>query len=326
MIIACVKTFNGEDFIAEAVASIYNHVDKVIIADCCFDAMAKIVHPSRIGLHGLSAAEARATIKAIPDPESKITVWDIGFLNGEQTIIYNEFVNHADVGDAIWLLDDDEIYSEPVAAQLEAWIREERYHAVWLPSRIYWHDFYHIRPDHGQLAHQRIYVKLDESCHYVERNLDVRWLDAQGFIYGYGKPPKKLRYKGIDYQTFVGTISGENEMWYYHYAYVRTTQRMLEKCVSQYIQNVEPEEGDEWRHCQKYRDPIEFKVETYPWFTNHDSENVQKSDEWQPLENHKWSTQHWNEDRIAIDYEQARGLLGWKPPINVNTVNIGGQR
>lgn len=308
-IIACIKTFNGEDYIREAVGAVYKHVDEVVIADCCFDAMAKIVHPSRISAGGLSGPAARAAIDTIPDPDAKITRWDVGFLNGDQTIIYTKFAKYADVGDAIWLIDDDEIYCESVAAQLKMWIREGRYHAVWLPSKIYWHDFYHIRPDHGQLAHQRIYVKLDESCHYVERSLDVRWTDGAGNIYGYGKPPKGLHFKGREYKSFVGTLSGDHEIWYYHYAYVRTIQRMLEKSVSQYIQNVEPEQGDEWQHCQKYRDPIEFKIETHPWFTSHDFEKVEKTDDWQPLQNHKWSRQHWDEKRIEIDYRQARLLL-----------------
>ena len=321
-IIAFIKTFNGEDYITEAVASIYNHVDEVVIADCCFGAMEKIVHPSRITAGGLSSPAARAAMDAIPDPDNKITRWDIGNLGGDQTIIYNQFVQHADVGDAIWLVDDDEVYPEALAQKLAAWIREGTYHAVWLPSRVYWHDFYHTRLDYGQLPHQRIYVKLDDSCHYVERNLDVRWLDSNGGIYGFGKPPKELYYKGQKYESFVGTMSGDNEMWYYHYAYVRTIQRMLEKCVSQYIQNVEPERGDEWRHCQKYRDAIEFKIETYSWFTNHESGEIAYEYSVHPLQDHKWADRRWDTGRVAIDYKQARLLLGWEPPVNVNAGNI----
>lgn len=318
-IIACVKTFNGEDYITEAVASIYNHVDEIVIADCCFGAMEQIVHPSRISPGGLSCASARATLDSISDPDNKITRWDIGLLGGDQTIIYNKFVEYADVGDALWLVDDDEVYPEELAQKLETWVREGTYHAIWLPSIIFWHDFYHIRPDHGKLSHQRIFVKLHESAYYDVRNVAVQWYDDIRDHFGYGLPPKQTLFENKCYQVFVGR---EQMKSYFHYAYVRSVQRMLEKSVSQYLQNVEPLKGDEYNHCQQYRDPVEFKIETHSWFTNHDYEKVERVDVEHPFSNHKWSRQHWDEERILIDYRQARLLLGWEPPVNVNTRNI----
>jgi hypothetical protein len=245
----------------------------------------------------------------------------VGFLGGDQSIIYNDFVSHADVGDTIWMVDDDEVYSEKLAQRLETWIRDQTYHAIWLPSIVFWHDFYHIRPDHGERPHQRIYMKLDESAHYIERNLDVRWNDDSGNIYGYGIPPKSSVYRGETYSVLVG----DSSLAYHHYAYVRSVQRMLEKTVSQYIQNIEPMGGPEVEHCKRYRDPIEFKIETHSWFTNHDPEKIEKFSGSHPdlmkfRVFPRWIEQEWDEDRIPIDYEQAKALLF--KFIELNTSNI----
>ncbi|MHA2265110.1 MAG: hypothetical protein ACXAEN_22175 [Candidatus Thorarchaeota archaeon] len=97
---------------------------------------------------------------------------------------------------------------------------------------------------------------------------------------------------------------------------------MLEKTVSQYIQNVEPVGGPEVEHCRRYRDPLEFKIETHSWFTNHDPENVEKFSGLHPdlMLDHEWLELLWNEDRVPIDYEQAKTLLF--KFVELNTKNI----
>lgn len=311
-IIACFKVFNEEDYIKEAIEAVLPYVDQVIVADCCFGTMQEIVREDRVTREGLSGDRTRSVIKSIQET-AKIERWDLGYIGGDQTIVYNKFVGAAEVGDCIWLIDGDEVYDAETADTLTDWMRSGKYHAVWLPSRLYWHDFKHLRPDHGKKAHQRMYIKLDESAHYVERNLDVRWLDDENCIYGFGLPPKTTAYKGQDYQVFEGTLDEANEMWYHHYAYVRSTQRMLEKTVSQYLQNEAPLRGSEWEHCKQFRDPIEFKIRTHPWFSNDHSDEITGAPEDHPLKDHPRASEIWDEGPVQITYEEACGLLREKP-------------
>ena len=309
-VIACIKLFNEEDYITECLYAIYPYVDRIIILESCFDAMAKIVRTDRMRNLGLSGDSTHEKIIGFADYAGKIEYHQLGFTNGDQTIIYNQFVDSADVGDYIWMVDADEVYQSDLCEWIRLQIDHEKYHAFWLPNKLFWHSFSHRRTDPGWCRpHQRIYMKVDESAHYAERNLDVRWEDSAGNTYGFGKPPKMTHYKGSDYHTFVGELGIHA---YHHYAYVRTPQRMLEKLVSQYLQNEEPLKDSEYKHCQQYRDAIEFKIMTHPWFTGLELDDVEPYDRanhpvW--MKDNPWYHEQWNQQRSTIGYEEASNML-----------------
>jgi hypothetical protein len=134
-------------------------------------------------------------------------------------------------------------------------------------------------------------------------------------IYGFGMPPKTTHYRGKDYNTFVGD---SDEYAYHHFAYVRTPQRMLEKLVSQYIQNEEPLRDSEYNHCQNFRDP-------HPWFINEDVDDlalVHPSELPSRMLNNAWSQMVWSGNPERLSYDEARNLLGWQPPIQVREAGI----
>lgn len=309
-VIACIKLFNEEDYISECLYGIYPYVDKIIILESCFGAMGRIVRADRMRAPGLSGDGTLDKVKAFDDYAGKIEYREVGFINGDQTILYNEFVGSADVGDYLWMVDADEVYQSDLCDWIRVQIDDERYHAFWLSSKLFWHSFSHRRTEPGWCrSHQRIYMKVDESAHYVERNLDVRWKDDAGNVYGFGKPPKATHYRGRNYRTFVGELDIHA---YNHYAYVRTPQRMLEKVVSQYLQNEEPLRDSEYRHCQQYRDAIEFKIMTHPWFTCLDLEDVEPYHrEHHPvwMKDNPWYHEQWNQLRSTIGYEEACAML-----------------
>lgn len=311
-VVACIKCFNEADYISESIKSIYPYVDKIIVIESCFQGMERIIHPSRMRSPGLSGDDTYLILSYLmthQDPDSKIEYRPIGYIHGDQTIIYNMFVDSVEVGDYVWMVDADEVYQPELAEWIRSKIDAQEIHAFWLPNRLFWKDFHHRHTDPGWCrAHQRCYMKVDESAHYIERNLDVRWTDDAGNIYGFGKPPKTTRYRGQEYRTFVGE---DDERAYYHYAYIRTSQRMLEKLVSQYIQNEEPLKSGEYNHCQNFRDPIEFKLMTHPWFTNADIDDVTAVPDTHPdaMKNHFFRNYIWNLSERLLQYEDAINLL-----------------
>jgi len=309
MIIACYKVFNEADYLKESVASIYDYVDKILILEGCFGAMEKVVLPSRVTSGGLSADGTTDIIKNFSDPKNKIDYQPVGFIGGDQTILYQRMVDYAQVGDYIWLVDGDEVYPSNLCEILVKWMSKGTYHAIWLPGLIFWHDFIHVRYRHGwELPHQRIYMKIDESMHYAARNLDVRWKDDAGNIYGFGLPPKGTIYKGRSYNVYVGSVDG---LWYYHYAYVRSVQRILEKMLCQYLQNIE-QGSAEWKHCQQFADPLEFKTQTHPWFTNHDfaEEIICTAVEHPPaMQAHGFRSIRWDEQSVELELKKARKMV-----------------
>lgn len=325
-VVACIKCFNEQDYIYEAIKSVYDYVDKIYVIESCFEGMEKIVHPTRMREPGLSGDDTSISIDYMmrhQDPDDKITWEKLGFVNGDQTIIYNKFVDSVEVGDHIWMVDADEVYQEELARWIRFKIDTGSYHAFWLPNRLYWKDFYHRRTDPGWCRpHQRCYMKVAETCHYAERNLDVRWTDPSGNIYGFGIPPKASRFRGQEFNVFVG----DGDVFaYHHYAYVRTEQRMLEKLVSQYIQNEEPLRADEYNHCRNFRDPIEFKIETHPWFTQeYPDDLVEVSLDEHPaiMTDNLWKDYRWTPGGTTIGYEAARAALGWEAPVHVSEVGI----
>jgi len=309
-IFACIKVFNEEDYISECIDSIYNFCDRIIVIDSCFAGMEKIVRTDRVNPNGGSGDDTLSLLRNYPDTEGKIEIRERGFIHGDQTVIYNEFVQSVDVGDAVWMIDGDEVYPAKVARKVRLALDND-IHAIWMPSRIYWHDFSHIRNGAGwEKAHQRVYVKLHESAYYEERTLDVKWKDDVGNIYGFGIPPKTTHYRGKDYNVLMGTLD-EDSFWYHHYAYVKSDQRMLEKLVSQYYQNEAPKEDAEWNHCKQFADPVEFKIMTHPFFTNLDFKELRQIEKnCQPLlMMNKWCSHDWNQKRSTIDYQTALGLL-----------------
>lgn len=310
-IVVCIKVFNEEDFIHECIQSIYDFCDRIIVIDSCFAGMERIIRTDRINSSGGSGDDTLKIVRAFPDVDNKIEIRERGFIHGDQTIIYNEFIQSVEVGDYVWLVDGDEVYPRTIAQRVTEAI-QNNYHAIWMPSRIYWHDFLHMRNGAGwEKPHQRIYMKVDDSAYYDELNLDVKWKDPSGNSYGFGIPPKTTHYRGHDYNVIIGSLN-DYSYWYHHYAYVKSDQRILEKTVSQYYQNEVPKQDGEWRHCKQFADPIEFKIMTHPWFTNLDYDElkeVKRNSHPSTMLGNKWNNYTWDEQRSTIDYHTATGLL-----------------
>lgn len=325
MIVAGYKVINEADFLHESIASIYNYVDKIIIFESCYESMKRIVVPSRLTSKGLSTDGTTGIIKNFPDPEKKIDYHPVGFVPDSEWDLRTRLVEMVDVGDVLWLMDGDEVYSDSLSERLRKMLVTDRIDCFWLPGMIFWHDLHHFRDGFGwETSHQRIYRKLSDTFHYDPRDLMVRCRDPEGQRLGhrcvradgtrhvYMKPPVGTNIFGKERTVYAGTMA---DLWYFHYAYVRSKQRTLEKMVMQFVQNIasDPEmDPVQWEHFQQYDSVLEFKIRTHPWFTNHDfDEQISWTDVKHPsyMSGHPGFNVVWNEKPTVMDLDYARTLV-----------------
>lgn len=325
MIVAGYKVINEADFMHQSIASIYRWVDKIIIFESCYEKMKLVALPSRLTKEGLSTDGTTRIIKNFPDPEHKIEYHPVGFVDDSEWDLRTRLVQMVDVGDILWLMDGDEVYSDKLSEAIHEWIKVRGVDCFWLPGMIFWHDLRHFRDGFGwDRAHQRIYRKLSDSSYYDPRDLLVRCHDEEGQKLGhrcvradgtrhvYMKPPVGTTIFGKERQCLLGTM---DNLWYFHYAYVRSPQRILEKMLMQFIQNIatDPEQNmDEWNHFQNYDSVLEFKLATHPWFTNHDfPEQIRVTNVKHPryMNGHRSFKFNWKEQPTPMDMKTAKTLV-----------------
>lgn len=110
-IIAVYKTFRGEEFALDSVASIYPHVRNILF-----------VH-SETGWTGETGNTVRSVVAGAPDPEGKIIHIEKNGSQNEQYTAATRYIfeNHENMYDYIMLIDTDEVWQE------SEWIKAKRH-------------------------------------------------------------------------------------------------------------------------------------------------------------------------------------------------------
>lgn len=313
MITVFYKVFNEADFLNESLTTIYPYADKIVILEYCLESMRKVVLNSRVTDRGLSTDGTTGIIKKFPDPDNKIEYRPLGFFWGGENQIYQYMIDDISVGDYMWVIDGDIVYSPDFAKQTKEWIDSGRYDCIWIPEPVFWHDFNHTKKNFFY-HHQRVLKKQSDQSFYFAGTFEVKWAVHPGWrVCMYNRPPEeqfeynghKLTYKFCD---------ARKREFAYHYGYVKSVQRILEKLLWQYEMidhrwdNVGARE-----HCSKFRNPLDFKLQTQDWFTASETENYQVWNLGHPevMKHNKWSEYRWNEKPLVLDYDEACKLVKW---------------
>jgi len=316
------KVLNEADFLHESLASVYDVADRIVILEYCLDSMKKIIRPDRVTKGGLSTDGTTQIIREFPDPDNKIDYRAVGFIPGDESIPYQMIVDLAEVGEYIWVLDGDIVYTKALANKIKKWVKSGEFDVIWIPERVFFHDFYHEQ--HNFFSHhQRIFKKPHVSAFYFPRCFEVHWLEDQP-----GFSDKALRFYGRDtVVTFPGidkeypslVCHPEKDGFAYHYALVRDNQRMLEKLLWQY-EMIERRwnNPDERQVCRKMgRNALEFKLNTHVWFLAHQPDLSMVVKRWggvhpDIMTKNKWRDYYWDEQPVELSYDEALKLVG--PP------------
>jgi hypothetical protein len=315
------KVLNEADFLKESLQSIYAYADRIVVLEYCLESMRKIIRPDRVTEAGLSVDGTTEIIRSFPDPDKKIDYRPVGFIPGEESIPYQMIVDLAEVGEYIWVLDGDIVYPPLLAQRIREWVDSGEYDVIWIPERVFFHDFHHEQ--HNFFAHhQRVFKKPTAKAFYFPGCFEVHWIEEEK-----GVTAKGLHYYGRDsdfplqggiLHHFPSKIADEQAHGFaYHYALVRSVQRMLEKLLWQYAMIerrwMDSPERDVCR--QAGRNALEFKLKTHVWFLAHQPDLGMMVRRWagrhpDVMYNNQWMNYRWDEKPVKISYQKALSLIG----------------
>ena len=315
MVTAFYKVFNEADFLKESLTNIYPFVDRIVMMEYCFESMRQVILPDRVTSRGLSVDGTTEIIKKFPDPDKKIEHWDIGFLNCGEEVPYQMVVDGIDVGDFAWVIDGDIVYDTWFAEKIKYWIDSDLYDCIWIPERVFYHDFWHEK--HAwYFEHQRVFRKQSKYSFYFPNNWEVNWIDpVTRVVYNYIRNPEKPEHITFNGKLMNYRFCNKETEFAYHYAFVKTIQRTLEKMLWQYnMIDYKWNNERERNSCKMFHDPLEFKINTHDYFLNHEQFSIAKFDKSQPsiMKNNKWYKYRWDEQPIQISYEKALKLVKWE--------------
>ena len=296
-IVACYKVFNEADFLRQSIDSIYDFVDQIVIVEGCLEGMAKIVCRDRITETGLSGDGTTEIIKSYPDRNRKIVYDPIGQVFADEVPMANRFLQHVDVGDYVWMVDGDEIYSEYAAEEMYRLIQLNWYNVI-RPARYnFWRDFHHRIVGGGWYAsHPRIFKIKEARMRFIHI---AELVDA------------KERSTAVDPKRVLDTAF--LPAFFFHPCYVRTTQKILEKKLWQTLEINACQNDETWQVLKKYNSLVEAIVKTDTFFTNeHESfinlipvrEALPKN-----LREHPFAAWKWDGSPLQIDLDYAKSLV-----------------
>ena len=306
------KVFNEVDFLKESLENIYDYCDKITLLEFSLGGMRNIINPDRISTDGLSADGTTELIQdfiATQDPDKKIVHEKLGTLTCDENLIYQYMIDSIDVGDYMWVIDGDIVYPKDFAKKLYRLITLNKYDVFWIKEFVFWHDFFHIHiPFTETQTHQRILKKVSHLCFYYPSVYEVHWLNNAKNTRWFRREENIVWEDGTYYSKFFDPVID----FAYHYSYVRSDQRILEKLLYQYDMIDRKWENTAAReHCIVYDNPLKFKLETMGYFNYPMDETVVKWDKDHPenMKKNKWFDYHWDEQPRIMTYEEACKLV-----------------
>lgn len=315
------KVLNESDYLKESLSSIYDFADRIVILEYCLESMRKIIHPDRVTEHGLSTDGTIEIIQNFPDPDNKIEYRPVGFIPGNESIPYQMIVDLCEVGEYIWVLDGDIVYPAQLCRTIREWVDAGTYDVIWIPERVFFRDLLHEQ--HNFFAHhQRIFKKPAVNAFYFPGCFEVHWTKhVEGYsdkaLRFYGRD-SKCKFPGDIWEEYPSKICNpDTEGFAYHYALVRSEQKILEKLLWQYdmierLWNNSPERET----CNKFgRNPLEFKLNTHIFFKAHQPDLGMMVKVWagrhpEVMYNNKWMDYTWDEKPTKLTYKSALKLVG----------------
>ena len=252
MIIASYKVINENLWLKTSIDSIYPFVDKVVIVEGC-DAFMKQAIGERVTEEGLSVDGTTEMIRSYPDTAKKIKHIPLGFIEGDESELWNTYLNECKVGDWCWSIDGDEVYPESEAQKMVELINSDKYETIKINLHNLWHTIdQRIVGGGWWTVHERA-VKIVEEGMYYKILSDVRLPDGSD-----------LSHRGKNYRV------DDKDFFLVHFSYIRDRKKMLEKMCWQLRMYEKWDTHPKWHHVREsFKSPEKFLQKNHVWFTEY---------------------------------------------------------
>jgi hypothetical protein len=250
MIVACYKVINENLWLKTSIDSVYPFVDKIVIVEGC-DSFMKRAIGERVTEEGLSVDGTTEMIKSYPDERGIINHIPLGFIEGDESELWNTYINECKVGDWCWSIDGDEVYSESQARKMVELMKSEKYETIRINLHNLWHDIEHRIIGGGWFTkHERAVKIVEEGIHYKMLS-DARLKD------------------GRDVSTRDKNYYDE-EFFLVHFSYIRDRKKMLEKMCWQLRMYEKWDTHPKWHHAREsFKSPEKYLQKNHVWFTDY---------------------------------------------------------
>lgn len=254
-IVACYKVLNEIDWLEYSLKSIYSYVDKIVIIEGCDSFMAQRANVTK---EGLSSDGTTELITNFPDPDHKIKHVKLGFVDGDESLLWNAYVNELEIGDWCWTIDGDEIYPEESARQMVNLMRSGRYNTIQVHLHNLWHDFDHRIVGGGWCTiHERAFKYSEPGMHYIV---------LSDILLPNGVPLSRDN---------VHKTYENSSLFLVHLSYVRDEDKMLEKQCWQLRMYEGWDTNPKWAHHRKgFKTPEKYLRKNHIWFTGYLEQEV----------------------------------------------------
>jgi len=190
---ACYSIFNEEDWIQYSIESVYDCVERIVIA----------WGPWKCNLE-VPPDNTRRIIKNLDDPDKKILLLE-GQYNSEHEQ-RNACLNYVKSG-YYFLVDADEIYDKKVMMRMKKTIEKHpEVYVFKIPSLIFWRNFDTIIE--GEFNFPRVFKVLPEAS--------FTWLNMMSL-------------GGTEYEVLGQYIFNGSKIFNFHFAYAKSDKAMYEK-------------------------------------------------------------------------------------------------
>jgi len=250
MIIACYKVINENLWLKTSIDSVYPFVDKIVIVEGC-DSFMKQAIGDRVTEEGLSVDGTTEMIKSYPDNGGIIKHIPLGFVKGDESDLWNAYLNECKLGDWCWSIDGDEVYSASQAQKMVDLMKADEYETIRINLHNLWHDIEHRIIGGGwNTKHERA-VKIVTEGMYYKMLSDALLPDGRDVSQG-----------GKNYY--------DEDFYLVHFSYIRDKQKMLEKMCWQLRMYEKWDTHPKWFHVRKtFKSPEKYLQKNHVWFTEY---------------------------------------------------------
>jgi len=266
MIVACWKVINEVQWLKLSMDSVYPYVDKLVIVEGCDSFMRQAVRDevtasSRVTEKGLSIDGTTELVENYHDPDGKVTHVKLGFIEGDESVLWNAYLKECSVGDWCWSIDGDEVYPKDQAEKVVELIKSGQYEVIKVNLHNLWKECdQRIVGGGWYTKHERVAKVVEEGMFYLVLS-DIKCSD------------------GTDLSR-KGRVFSDDDLHLVHFSYVRDKQKMLEKMCWQLRMYEKWDTHPKWAHHREmYKgDPAKYLQRNHVWFTEYYEEGIKVVD------------------------------------------------
>ena len=256
-IVACWKVINEVQWLKCSMDSVYDFADRLVIVEGCDKFMRQAIG-ERVTPEGLSIDGTTQVVENYPDRDKKITHLKVGFVEGDESDLWNAYLGECSVGDWCWSIDGDEVYPRVQAQKMVDLMKCGQYLTIRINLHNLWHEFdQRIVGGGWNTVHERAAKVVEEEMFYQVLS-DLKCKD--------GKDVSRK-----------GRVYNDKNLYLVHFSYVREKQKMLEKMVWQLKMYQHWDTAPKWAHHRTmYKgDAAKYLQRNHVWFTDYFEEGIE---------------------------------------------------